>query len=515
MESTDRFFQKASLRHFSGGLRNVSLDEPDTRAFSSDDIQPVQARYHYASLWRRIVANLIDLGLLIGLGHLGFTLIQYFLPSLTSLNPLLIQGIQVGGILFFGLCYFSWLESSSSGQATFGKRLLSLKVYPTNKKNPHFFRSFVRNLLKPFSILLGLGGLIMAFFSTRRQMLHDLATATVVVERHPYRPLLRQIQKSAFPLVWSTIAYWTLLLGSLYFSKLYPDLSYRGVGWLGQLVIYRQLDLAWFPKIGSDSPRAPLGVPHTYRSRIANNNRAAASAASLAPWEKNFMSMNPKDYKLLLSRSPQPVSFHLTRVEDGFVYLNLQTIPLYNLTLKRDLVRVLVREVRTDHQRNIYSADQNRFERQIDAQYVPVTLVNAERPYLAGTRRIGIQKDVSLGNISQISGKAIIYYPTGLQSLNVGPQEFGKIYSILGSRVRITKTKSGGFLFDIADPKNRILTIVAYDQRGNVIPQANLEKSRFKKLRRMSLSYTATPHHFKVLVASGFLRKSYPFIAKN
>jgi hypothetical protein len=61
-----------------------------------------------------------------------------------------------------------------------GKLLMGLRVSVTNGERPGFIRAFVRNVSKIISILPALAGVLMALFSKRRQMLHDVITGSYV-----------------------------------------------------------------------------------------------------------------------------------------------------------------------------------------------------------------------------------------------------------------------------------------------------------------------------------------------
>jgi adenylate cyclase len=61
-----------------------------------------------------------------------------------------------------------------------GKLLMGLRVSGTGGEKPGLIRAFVRNVSKIISILPALAGVIMALFSKRRQMLHDVITGSYV-----------------------------------------------------------------------------------------------------------------------------------------------------------------------------------------------------------------------------------------------------------------------------------------------------------------------------------------------
>jgi uncharacterized RDD family membrane protein YckC len=82
------------------------------------------------------------------------------------------------------LIYFAVMESSP-WQASWGKRLMGLKVTDDEGNRIGFGRALVRQLGKTVSVLPLFLGFLMAAFTSRRQALHDLATASLVVAQVP------------------------------------------------------------------------------------------------------------------------------------------------------------------------------------------------------------------------------------------------------------------------------------------------------------------------------------------
>lgn len=89
------------------------------------------------------------------------------------------------GVLLFvvtWLVYFAAMESSEQ-QATLGKSAVALKVVTTYGDRLSFGRALGRSAAKGLStVLLGTGFLVAAFHP-KRQSLHDLMAATLVVRR--------------------------------------------------------------------------------------------------------------------------------------------------------------------------------------------------------------------------------------------------------------------------------------------------------------------------------------------
>lgn len=124
----------------------------------------------YASIGRRLMAMLLD-GLIL---LLPVALVSQALPV-------------VGGLMIWFL-YGPMLESSSI-RATLGKHLMGLQVSDLSGRRITFKASLIRNLMKIISTMFAFAGCIVAFFTTRKQALHDLLADTVVVYGRSATPI--------------------------------------------------------------------------------------------------------------------------------------------------------------------------------------------------------------------------------------------------------------------------------------------------------------------------------------
>jgi uncharacterized RDD family membrane protein YckC len=131
-------------------------------------------RSEYAGFWRRLAALLIDamvLGLVGGLvlGSLG----------LRADEPLGVGNLVAIAI---GWLYFALLESSPV-QATVGKMVLGIVVTDLSHNRISFGRATGRHFAKILSAAILLIGFLMAAFTERKQALHDIVTACLVMRK--------------------------------------------------------------------------------------------------------------------------------------------------------------------------------------------------------------------------------------------------------------------------------------------------------------------------------------------
>ena len=124
----------------------------------------------YAKFWRRTTAYLIDSFIII-IPLLG---IRFLLREAWLLIILL--------ELLAPWLYFAGMESSSS-QAAFGKKAMSIIVTDLNGNRISFGKATGRVFAKLISALILFFGFFMAGFTEKRQALHDILANTLVVQK--------------------------------------------------------------------------------------------------------------------------------------------------------------------------------------------------------------------------------------------------------------------------------------------------------------------------------------------
>ena len=152
----------------------------------------------YAAFWKRVVAFVIDLAIIVAL----FSLLIYAVNSLLALPveyaPILETGFPLKIspyieehfleiVILYSLLklavvfpYFTLLESSRL-QATLGKLLCGIKVTDLSGRRISFLRATGRFFGRILSGQILVIGYLMAAFTERKQALHDLLAGTLVV----------------------------------------------------------------------------------------------------------------------------------------------------------------------------------------------------------------------------------------------------------------------------------------------------------------------------------------------
>lgn len=152
-------------------------------------------RIVHGGLWKRFAARLVD-GILVGIVLYAIWLPLLFLgggfdgksgnPGAGSLIVLLVYPLS----LLIPMVYYGWMQSSSR-QATLGKLAVGIKVVRPDGGPVSFWRSALRELLYGLfgMVTCGFGPVvigIMVAATERSQGLHDMASDTLVVDRHAF-----------------------------------------------------------------------------------------------------------------------------------------------------------------------------------------------------------------------------------------------------------------------------------------------------------------------------------------
>lgn len=185
---------------FHGGSEPAAEPTAISRAFSTAQAGTVEAAgllgpaVTYGGFWRRFAAVVLD------------SLVLWF-PSATvrvwlGLDPLAVfdpqsplAWVAAGAEWGVGWLYAA-LMLRSSARATLGLQVMDLQVTDLRGARLSFVRATWRYVAQLFTLLTFGVGYLLQLFTPRRQTLHDLLSATVVVRRHPvpvpaYEPLVR------------------------------------------------------------------------------------------------------------------------------------------------------------------------------------------------------------------------------------------------------------------------------------------------------------------------------------
>lgn len=139
--------------------------------------------FRYAGFWLRLVAVVIDAGLLF-IVMLGFGVvfeINIFAVTPTDIDR---QGIAIleGVMVLIGWIYYAGMESIPT-QATVGKLFMGIYVTDRDGDRVSFARASLRYWAKYLSGLILFIGFLMAIITRHKQALHDIIAKCLVLKR--------------------------------------------------------------------------------------------------------------------------------------------------------------------------------------------------------------------------------------------------------------------------------------------------------------------------------------------
>ena len=150
-------------------------------AVSTAQMHPI---YVYGGVWRRAIALALDAVILAVLAGVLSIPGASAIPSLEdrAVRFMFTMGVAVGdggGVLLW-LAYFLILTTWT--QATFGKRILGLRVVDVDGRPPRLARIWLREIVgRPLSMLTLFLGYLSVAFTAEQRGLHDLIGGTWVV----------------------------------------------------------------------------------------------------------------------------------------------------------------------------------------------------------------------------------------------------------------------------------------------------------------------------------------------
>ena len=174
VSSSDRFCPHCGFK-LDGVVSQVQEKQADSSGFV--DIDNIE---QYATPLQRLGAYILDM-VIFYFSLIFLFIVMGFLGILTE-RTLAENGdaINLMGIILAWLYYA--LQESSARQATLGQRALKIKVVDYNFERISFARATGRHFAMILSVLILFIGVIMIFFTKRRQTLHDIIAGTLVIK---------------------------------------------------------------------------------------------------------------------------------------------------------------------------------------------------------------------------------------------------------------------------------------------------------------------------------------------
>lgn len=145
--------------------------------------------FGYAPVWRRLLASIIDVSLLVTVvlpGVIAFFWVVELVTHALGIKP--DEGRSLAGTAAVLLWFIAdWLYhaamQSSSRQGSLGKQFMGIKVTDLSGERVGFGQASGRHFAKFLSTFALMIGFFIAPFTRRKQALHDMVAGTLVLRR--------------------------------------------------------------------------------------------------------------------------------------------------------------------------------------------------------------------------------------------------------------------------------------------------------------------------------------------
>ena len=138
---------------------------------------------NYANVGKRFVALVID-GIILYIFQAIITFVVSLAIGGTAANEETVGAVASISVVIIIVIYWLYyaIQESSPKQATIGKQAMGLVVTDMNGEKISFPKASIRFLSRSLSGIL-LIGYIMAFFTEKKQALHDMLAGTLVLQK--------------------------------------------------------------------------------------------------------------------------------------------------------------------------------------------------------------------------------------------------------------------------------------------------------------------------------------------
>jgi uncharacterized RDD family membrane protein YckC len=134
---------------------------------------------YFGNFDQRMLASALDWFIMFGAFLLPAFAAVYLVEDKASR---IIIGLSLFVLVPVGKFFYHVSMESSARQATYGKQILKIRVADTNGQRIDRAKAFTRNLCKLLSTLPLFAGYLTAFFTAKRQCVHDIVAGTVVIK---------------------------------------------------------------------------------------------------------------------------------------------------------------------------------------------------------------------------------------------------------------------------------------------------------------------------------------------
>lgn len=422
------------------------------------DIQP------YASPFKRFFAAAVDYLLLSVLAATACIFLLGLRASMAQLQVLLL----IPAILYL-IPFTYFVIGEGFFQTTMGKYLLDLKVARSDGSRIGIFRAFVRNIAKSFSAGPFFLGLVTAFFTERRQSLHDFLLDTIVMDTPTNEPKKRY----AVVLAFASAGYLTFA---------------------GTKIVY--------------------GV----QKKIRTMSQEIAATTDLQPTVRpvdrfRMEPMSQTDFEAVLSKRLSafgPFRLHTTGVFPESLWLEIETTPLPHLQFGTTPVAIRIATIKTVDGANIYDSSNS-----LEAPPFHRVGMKFRKEGLVGTRSVRLSKSVKEDQIAEISGTVILNLPVNHRELPIASTDINAPKAFGAHRVTVTQFKGDAISTVVDGPQQEFLGMVGTDAGGKPLPVSQSTNQRSPSSAASTYRFQGQPTGAKLIFSSTTMKLEYAFVLKK
>jgi len=204
-----------------------------------------------------------------------------------------------------------------------------------------------------------------------------------------------------------------------------------------------------------------------------------------------------------------PVALSVIAEKRNRLKFGVKTANIRNLTLRPELVRLVVGKAGS-------SGKMRKLKRKSRVLNFSLKTSKRKKHFLKASNRLVLHSPLHAEQISRISGEIILSLPLKIKTMELNPKKINKKVKINNVAVRVSKRRGNKIYLDISDPKNKALGVYGVDRAGNEIAfkKTTIEKVR-KGVSRSIYHFQSAPHKIKILTASSYYRKRFPFVMKS
>jgi len=445
----------------------------------------------YAGFWRRFVAYIID-AFVINIFVIVGALVLFFISGKIGLQIEIIREVASWPWLICYLLYSSVMESSSE-QATLGKIIMGLKVTDMDGNRITFLRALGRNAGKLLSAIILFIGFIMAAFTTKKQALHDLISGCLVVK---YRK--SKLWLSLFICFLSLLVIFAGIAAYIYWIKLpawknlYKD-------------TFSRLEKTTEP---SNKPALPEQI---------NSEEKVPVKLNEAEYDSLLTSRNV-DFESGTRISVGPAAFQLSNFwgnsSDPHVWLKVRLIQLPNMMLADNkFAKVLITHVWDQNHRDVYNKD-SQFEEKV---FQGLNFFEVQKPmsYMEAIRDIHLISGVKENDIEAIEGYLDLKLPINIETADFDLSNIGKQINIAGAKVSLNAINNSEVLLNYEGVIENYINTFAYNDQGKQLQRVGSSTQGTENTISFKNLYKGSVKTIKVVVASKFMERKYPFVLKK